>query len=496
MAIDKENHHYMLPCEKELAKCVREESTFTYERNLPVYNIRADAPCEVQVLPICQSNSEICVVEPTAALLGEFKDQGSGWALSRILNLTVNANKYNPLHAGCHIELPQKIMVKRAVVTVRSRDNACFAWSVVAALHPAKNHTERIASYPHYSTILNLKDIDLPMTLNQIKKFENAISINVYAIETKNEQHTILPIRLTNQKMDKHVNLLYVEDENSNEGHFAWIKNLSRLVSLQLSKKGHTKFFCDRCLHYFSLDKKLEAHVMDCREMNNCAIRLPSDDKWLRFNNTNWKERMPFVVYADLECILEKTDNEETTSYEYQHRRDCIAWFVEELKDLAHRVKSALSGNVPMAELTRDERDKFNSAANCHICEKPFASDDRRIMQREFCNLSAEHFDLLTRKGVFPYEYIDCFEKLEDTHLSPRKSFYSSLTGDTVSKNDYAHAVNVWERFSIRTLGEYSDLYLKTDVLLLADIFENFRDSCVASYGFDPAHYFTLPGFT
>jgi len=118
-------------------------------------------------------------------------------------------------------------------------------------------------------------------------------------------------------------------------------------------------------------------------------------------------------------------------------------------------------------------------------------------MQREFCNLSTENFDLLTRKAVFPYEYIDCVEKLDETELPPRDSFYSSLTGDTVSENDYAHAVrNVWQRFSIRTLGKYSDLYLKTDVLLLADIFENFRDSCVASYGLDPAYYYTLPGFT
>jgi len=76
-----------------------------------------------------------------------------------------------------------------------------------------------------------------------------------------------------------------------------------------------------------------------------------------------------------------------------------------------------------------------------------------------------------------------------------RELFYNSLTDDTISESNHAHAANVWKPFSIRTLSEYSNLYLKTDVLLLSDIFENFR-SCIVSYGFDPAHYYTLPGFT
>ncbi|RLU16912.1 hypothetical protein DMN91_010981, partial [Ooceraea biroi] len=87
-------------------------------------------------------------------------------------------------------------------------------------------------------------------------------------------------------------------------------------------------------------------------------------------------------------------------------------------------------------------------------------------------------------------------EKLLETRLPPRESFHSSLTDNTVSGDDYVHAITVWDRFSIETLGQYSDLYLKTDVLLLADVFENFRDTCIRSYGLDPAHYFTLPGYT
>ncbi|XP_071631894.1 uncharacterized protein [Temnothorax longispinosus] len=186
------------------------------------------------------------VIEPTLAKLEEFQERDSGWALSRILNLMVNANKYNPLHAGCFVEIPQEIKKKKAVINVRSMDNACFAWSVVAALHPAERHADLESSYPHYTSVLDLTDIEFPMTLDQIKKFENHnnISINVYSIEKKNKKLVILPIRVTDRKMDRHVNLLYVH--NDNVGHFAWIKNLSRLVSSQISKKEHRKYFCDR----------------------------------------------------------------------------------------------------------------------------------------------------------------------------------------------------------------------------------------------------------
>ncbi|XP_024882124.1 uncharacterized protein LOC112461203 [Temnothorax curvispinosus] len=122
--------------------------------------------------------------------------------------------------------------------------------------------------------------------------------------------------------------------------------------------------------------------------------------------------------------------------------------------------------------------------------------DKLKIMRSEFSELSESDFDLLTRKGVFPYEYVDGFDKLLVTELPPREDFYSSLTGETASESNYEHARNVWRCFRVRNLGEYSDLYLKTDVLLLADIFENFRDTCIDTYRLDPAHYYILPGYT
>ncbi|KYN17767.1 hypothetical protein ALC57_09937, partial [Trachymyrmex cornetzi] len=301
-------------------------------------------------------------------------------ALSRILNFTVNVNKLNPMRAACHIEVPREIAAKRAVINVHTMDNACFAWSVVAALYPAEKYTERESSYPHYTTVLNLTGIEFPVTLRDIPKFErlNTVSINVYGIENKQ----VLPLRLTSDKKEKHVNVLYLQDpRNDGVGHFAWIKNLSRLVSSQLSRKKNKKLFCDRCLHYFGSSQKLQTHEVDCQKLNDCAIRLPSEnDRWLEFGNHCNRERVPFVVYADLECVLRKTEpnKEDASSYEYQQhevfsigyyvrcsyddtlsayqfRRDknCIAWFARQLNDLAHRVKDIISANVPMEALSK-----------------------------------------------------------------------------------------------------------------------------------------------
>ncbi|XP_071651462.1 uncharacterized protein [Temnothorax longispinosus] len=550
--------------------------------------------CELLRLSDLREWYELHVAEPILASLEEFQERDSGWTLSRIINLIVNVNKYQPMHAGCWIELPQEVKLKKAVINVHSQDNACFAWSVVAALHPSEKRSQRESSYPHYSSVLNLQEIEFPMTLSQIKTFEhfNNVSINVYCVEKK-EELVILPIRLADEKKDKHVNLLYLQDtRNNNMGHFAWIKNLSRLISAQVSKEKKKKFFCDRCLHYFSSNAKLAAHPTNCREMNGqVAIKLPHKSfRWLGFSNDNREDRVPFVVYADLKFTLKKTDDDAQTStyqhhqifsigyyvhcayddslsvYRFRRDKDCLPWFAEELRRIARNVKSILSGNVhdrfPATDFTHKDlqcipivfhdlsgydahfiineittayeggvevlpitKEKYISfTKNFHIKstvdnEKTFMKlrfidsykffktsldksvsflnkDKLRILQKEFCKLPREHFDLLMRKNVFPYEYTDCVEKLDDLCLPPRESFYSSSTDDTVSESDYAHAVNVWQRFSIQTLGQYSDLYLKTDVLLLADMFENFRDSCISSYKLDPAYYCTLSDFT
>ena len=112
----------------------------------------------------------------------------------------------------------------------------------------------------------------------------------------------------------------------------------------------------------------------------------------------------------------------------------------------------------------------------------------------KFCNNDLDKFIMLLRKGVYPSEYIDEWDKFNEKVLPGKESFYSNLTLENISEIDYAHTNNVFKKFNINNLGEYHDLYVRSDTLLLADIFENFRQSCLKNYELDSAHFVSLPG--
>ena len=103
-------------------------------------------------------------------------------------------------------------------------------------------------------------------------------------------------------------------------------------------------------------------------------------------------------------------------------------------------------------------------------------------------------FILLLRKGVYPFEYMDNWERFNETSLPSKESFYSNLSMENIEDMDYRHDNNIFNKFKLNNLGEYHDLYVQSDTLLLADLFENFRDMCLKEYELDPAHFLSLPG--
>ena len=122
----------------------------------------------------------------------------------------------------------------------------------------------------------------------------------------------------------------------------------------------------------------------------------------------------------------------------------------------------------------------------------------KNLPKESFKNLKefyeGKQLDLIKRKGFFPYDWFDNFGKLSSTSLPPKEAFHSILNDSEISEEDYIHAQNVWKTFNMKTMRDYHDLYLKSDVLLLSDVFENFRDVCLDNYRLDPIFYYTAPG--
>ena len=136
----------------------------------------------------------------------------------------------------------------------------------------------------------------------------------------------------------------------------------------------------------------------------------------------------------------------------------------------------------------------------CYNCKQCYRKKfNKELIKRfastyEFCNNDLNKFVLLLTKGVYPYEYADTWERFSEISLPSKEEFYSNLNLKDISDIDYRHASNVFKVFKLENLGDYHDIYVQSDTLLLADVFNNFRDMCLKEYKLDPVHFLSLPG--
>ena len=138
----------------------------------------------------------------------------------------------------------------------------------------------------------------------------------------------------------------------------------------------------------------------------------------------------------------------------------------------------------------------------CFSYKKNYGKDfNKELIKRfantyNFCNGDLDKFILLLRKSVYPHKYMDKWERFDETSLPDKESFYSSLNMENIDDIDYGHGNNVFKKFKLKNLAEYHDLYVQSDTLLLADVFENFRKMCIKVHELDPAHFLSLPGLS
>ena len=136
----------------------------------------------------------------------------------------------------------------------------------------------------------------------------------------------------------------------------------------------------------------------------------------------------------------------------------------------------------------------------CLCCNKDYSNKlDKELKKKfkntfKFFNNDINNLILLLRKGFYPYEYMDDWEKFIETTLPEKEEFYSSLSMEEFTDADYMHGKRVCKDFKIKNLGEYHDWYLKSDTVILADVFKNFRKMCLKIYELDPVKFISAPG--
>ena len=138
---------------------------------------------------------------------------------------------------------------------------------------------------------------------------------------------------------------------------------------------------------------------------------------------------------------------------------------------------------------------QFTMASLDDLVKTLSSDDDFRYTRQEFSD--DKEFALMKKKGIFPYDFFDDVSKIlstDEIKFPTRKTFFNKLEDKGCTEKDYLHAKLVWKTFDCKTFANYHDIYLKSDVTMLADFFEKFRTMCLASYRLDPAHYFSAPG--
>ena len=342
-----------------------------------------------------------------------FVQNGSGWKLNTLKTLWLDIAKYEPIKGSSYLPLPDALKNKQAVVNIKNDDEHCLRHCLRAALFPAKNNINKVSSYPTEDG-LNFEGIISPTPLSQITKVEtlNNLAINVYGWEN----NKVIIHRISNQPHNvKRINTLIVEQDSKT--HYVWVKHFNRLLG---SKDEKQMFHCERCLIGFTRNDLLEDHLIDCRGINERAVRIQMptpNNKSIKFVNHKNQLKAPWVIYADFESIIKKIEGPLlSTDKSFTHKssiqeacgfclrvvrsdgfstepflyrgEDCIQVFLEELKEAEVVILESLKNRNKRYSLTPKEKQDYNNADTCWICgEQGFDNSNKKIClgQEAYC---------------------------------------------------------------------------------------------------------------
>ena len=508
----------------------------------------------------------------------------SKFVFDGVIHMDIDFHRLNLTRGSSYIPLPDWLAKKGAIINPKNSDMECFKWAVIAAMKwkDTDNHPERISKLRRYEDDFDWTGIKFPASFRDIKRIAstNEIIINILAFK-----HKQIYICRKGKEYDRVSNLMLITDNNNK--HYIAIKSFKRLLSMQNSKHKESQHFCINCQQGFAEKKSRDEHLVYCQSNEAVRIEMPNRKPIVRYSDGQYQFKVPFMMYADFESILEPiqgaSNNPNVSStrgvnvhtpsgwciysnFAYgnltnpltQYRGpDCVNQFCKHIISEAKRLYNSFPEH-PMEPLTKSQIKEYKQATKCHICFKPFSEKKRKVRDHchynglyrgaahSSCNLqykianyipvifhnltgydahlfirelakyttgmgviakntedyicfsikvevdkyvnkegnertkemelrfidsikfmsssldslvnnlargghkfwgfenyNCSQHELLIRKGIYPYEYMDSWDKFKETSLPSIEKFYSNLNMSGVSNGDYEHACSV-----------------------------------------------------
>ena len=374
------------------------------------------------------------------------KMKGSDFEFDGVNYLYYDLNKISISKGGSYIDSPKWLKNKKSTINPKNNDYKCFQHAATLALNLDKINTnsQRISKIKPFIEEYNWKGIGFPSTSKDWKKFElnNEVALNILYVPHNTKKIEIAYKSKHNLTREKQIILLMISNgenwhylvvkslselltgitsnhkedfyclncfhwySNGENWHYLTVKNLSRLLR-GITSNHDGDFYCLNCFHWYRTKNKLEAHKKICENRDYCHVEIPTkDNNAIKYNQGEKFIKLPFVVYTDLECLLEKMStcynnpeessttkiNKHTPSgysifthcsfdkskskLNYYRGEDCMTKFCKDLRE--HATKIINYEKKDMIPLTKKEEENYNNQKVCYICKKEFDKSDKK----------------------------------------------------------------------------------------------------------------------
>ena len=344
------------------------------------------------------------------------KMRGSDFIFNGVNYLFYDFDRVSISKGGSNIESPKWLKDKKCIVNQKNNDNKCFQYATILALNFNKidRNPQRISRIKPFIGNYNWNDINFPATKKDWNRFEvnnKNVTLNILYVPFNTKKIEIAYKSKYNLVRDNQIILLMIS--NGENWHYVAVKSLSRLLR-GITSNHDGDYYCLNCFHSYKTDNKLNVHKKICENNEYFNIEMPNN-KIIKYNQGDKSLKLPFIIYADLECLLKKIDtcqnnpdlssttkinqhipsryliytscsfDKPNNKLSYYRGEDCMRRFCKDLKD--HATKIIDCKKKDMIPLTKEEEDNYNKENICHICKKEFNNDK----VRDHCHFTGKY---------------------------------------------------------------------------------------------------------